>query len=205
MSFPKESAASMTEFTTTQPGLRVLVIGTSGSGKSTFAEKLAGEAGIAHLELDLINWRPGWYNRSAEEPEAFIADVDQATSQRDWVLAGNYSVTRPVVLPRVTHLVWMDLPLWLVMAQVIPRSIRRAAAKDRDVFDGCREDWPRLIRADHPIRWALTTHYSRRHKYVAAAEKITAQGGQVLRCTTRYEIDQARQSLVALTRVRSAA
>jgi adenylate kinase family enzyme len=95
----------MDEFNTTKPGLRVLVIGTSGSGKSTFAEKLAGEAGIAHLELDLINWRPGWYNRSAEEPEAFLADVDQATSQRDWVLAGNYSVTRPVVLPRVTHLV----------------------------------------------------------------------------------------------------
>ena len=58
----------MTEFNTTQPGLRVLVIGTSGSGKSTFAEKLAGEAGIAHLALDVINWRPGWYNRSAEEP-----------------------------------------------------------------------------------------------------------------------------------------
>jgi len=195
----------MTEFNTTQPGLRVLVIGTSGSGKSTFAEKLAGEAGIAHLELDLINWRPGWYDRSREETAAFLADVDHATAQRDWVLAGNYSVTRPVVLPRVTHLVWMDLPLWLVMAQLIPRSIRRAAAKDRDVFEGCREDWPRLIRADHPIRWALTTHYSRRHKYVAAAEKITAQGGQVLRCTTRYEIDQARQSLIALTRAVSAA
>jgi adenylate kinase family enzyme len=195
----------MTEFTTTQPGLRVLVIGTSGSGKSTFAEKLAGEAGIAHLELDVINWRPGWYDRSREETEAFLADVDLATSQRDWVLAGNYSVTRPVVLPRVTHLVWMDLPLWLVMAQVIPRSIRRAAAKDRDVFDGCREDWPRLIRADHPIRWALTTHHSRRPKYVAAAERILAQRGQVLRCTTRYEVDQARQSLVAFTRARSAA
>lgn len=195
----------MPEFTSNQPHLRVLVIGTSGSGKSTFAERLAREAGITHLELDLINWRPGWFDRSKEETEAFLADVDEATSQNDWVLAGNYSVTRPIVLPRVTHLVWMDLPLWLVMAQVIPRSIRRASSKDTDVFDGCREDWPRLIRADHPIRWALSTHHSRRPKYVAAAEKIQAQGGQIFRCTTRNDIDQAHQSLVALARSRSAA
>lgn len=195
----------MPEFTSNQPRLRVLVIGTSGSGKSTFAERLAREAGITHLELDLINWRPGWFDRSKEETEAFLADVDEATSQNDWVLAGNYSVTRPIVLPRVTHLVWMDLPLWLVMAQVIPRSIRRASSKDTDVFDGCREDWPRLIRADHPIRWALSTHHSRRPKYVAAAEKIQAQGGQIFRCTTRHDIDQAHQSLVALARSRSAA
>ncbi|MCA3695355.1 hypothetical protein [Aquidulcibacter sp.] len=195
----------MSKFKSNQLGLRVLVIGTSGSGKSTFAERLSRDAGIAHLELDLINWRPGWYDRSKEETDAFLADVDQATSQKDWVLAGNYSVTRPIVLPRVTHLVWMDLPLWLVMAQVIPRSIRRAASKDTDVFEGCREDWPRLIRADHPIRWALSTHHSRKHKYVAAADRIEAQGGQVLRCTTRYDIEQARQSLVALARSRSAA
>lgn len=202
--FSQVSLDPMSKSTPPLAGLRVLVIGTSGSGKSTFAEKLAGEAGIAHLELDLINWRPGWYDRSNEETEAFLADVDQATSQRDWVLAGNYSVTRPIVLPRVTHLVWLDLPLWLVMAQVIPRSIGRASM-DRDVFPGCREDWPRLIQADHPIRWALSTHHARKPKYVAVAEKIKAQGGQILRCTTRHDIDQARQFLVTLARSRSAA
>ncbi|MFN8732438.1 MAG: AAA family ATPase [Hyphomonadaceae bacterium] len=79
----------MTTPTYPLPGLRVLVIGTSGSGKSTFAERLAREAGIAHLELDQMNWRPGWYDRSTEEPEAFLADVAAATSASEWVLAGN--------------------------------------------------------------------------------------------------------------------
>lgn len=194
----------MTALTNPLTSLRVLAIGTSGSGKSTLAEKLAGEAVITHLELDLINWRPGWYDRSREETEAFWADVDQATSQRDWVLAGNYSVTRPIVLPCVTHLVRMDLPVWLVMAQVIPRSTGRAS-RDQDVIPGRREDWPSLIQADHPICWALSTHHAPKPKYVAVAKKIKAQGGKVLRCITRYEIDQARQSLAALTRDRSAA
>lgn len=62
------------------PALRVLVIGTSGAGKSTFAQALAARTGIAWHELDLINWRPGWYNRHTREPEAFLADVDAATA-----------------------------------------------------------------------------------------------------------------------------
>ncbi len=79
----------MTEFNTAQPALRVLVIGIGGSGKSTFPEKLAGEAGMAQAELGPINWRPGWNDRSREEIKSFFADVDQVTSQRGWVLAGN--------------------------------------------------------------------------------------------------------------------
>lgn len=190
--------------TSTRTGPRVLVIGTSGSGKSTFAERLAKAAGIAHLELDQMNWRPGWYDRSNEEPEAFLADVQAATSQDAWVLAGNYAVTRPIVLPRITHVVWLDLPLWLVMTQVIRRSVQRASSH-ADVLPGCREDWPRLLEAEHPIRWAWATHQARRPRYVEIGRQIRAQGGEVLRCTTRYEIDQAHQSLVALASSRSAA
>jgi adenylate kinase family enzyme len=36
-----------------------VVLGTSGSGKSTFAGRLAAATGIARIELDEINWRPG--------------------------------------------------------------------------------------------------------------------------------------------------
>ncbi|MFM1977413.1 MAG: hypothetical protein RL145_2259 [Pseudomonadota bacterium] len=194
----------MTSPTKPLDGIRVLVIGTSGSGKSTFAEKLAREAGIAHLELDQMNWRPGWYDRSNEEPEAFLADVKAATSQAAWALAGNYAITRPIVMPRITHLVWLDLPLWLVMAQVIRRSLQRASS-NADVFPGCRENWPRLLEAEHPIRWALSTHRSRRPRYLAISQQIQAQGAQVFCCTTRHDMDQAHQSLVALARSRSAA
>lgn len=195
---------NMTASTNPLPGLRVLVIGTSGSGKSTFAEKLAREAGITHLELDQMNWRPGWYDRSTEEPEAFLADVAAATSATDWVLAGNYAMTRPTVLPRLTHVVWLDLPLWRVMTQVIRRSFQRASS-GADVFPGCRENWPRLLEAEHPIRWALATHHARRPRYVALSEQIKAQGGIVLRCSNRRETEKALQSLASLAPSRSAA
>lgn len=59
-------------------GRRVLVIGTSGSGKSSFATRLAA-AGLAHLELVLINWPAGRHDRSLRKPAAVLADVDAAT------------------------------------------------------------------------------------------------------------------------------
>jgi adenylate kinase family enzyme len=184
--------------------MRVLVIGTSGSGKSTFANRLAQAAGLTHVELDVLNWRPGWYDRSIEEPDAFLADVKAASDARAWVMAGNYAITRPIVLPRVTHLVWLDLPLLQVMRQVVIRSLKRAAS-GRDVFPGCKENWGRLLDKEHPIRWALATHHSRRPRQQAVADLILAKGGEVLRCTNQTSCEAALQRLVDVACARSTA
>lgn len=170
------------------PALRVLVIGTSGSGKSTFAGRLAARTGIPHLELDLINWRPGWYDRHLEEPLAFMADVAAATVGMHWVIAGGYSMTRPLLLPRLTDIVWLDLPHWRVMVQVIRRSVLRAAS-GQDVFPGCREDWPRLLQRDHPIRYAWSTHRPRRVTFGKQVAAAAALGVRVHQCTNRRETD----------------
>lgn len=37
---------------------RVLVVGRSGSGKTTTARRIAGELGIPHIELDALHWGP---------------------------------------------------------------------------------------------------------------------------------------------------
>ncbi|HCU2021331.1 TPA: AAA family ATPase [Pseudomonas aeruginosa] len=40
--------------------LRVVVVGTSGAGKSTFSAALAARLGCTHVELDRLYWGPGW-------------------------------------------------------------------------------------------------------------------------------------------------
>jgi transcriptional regulator with AAA-type ATPase domain len=40
-------------------GMKVLVYGNSGSGKSTYARALAAQHGLAHLDLDSIFWEAG--------------------------------------------------------------------------------------------------------------------------------------------------
>ncbi|MCU0881651.1 MAG: hypothetical protein MUF14_03165 [Hyphomonadaceae bacterium] len=149
--------------------MRIAVIGTSGSGKSTFASRLAQARGVPFIELDLINWRPGWHDRAEREPEAFKADVAEALAQPEWTLAGNYGLVRDMIWAAATHVVWLDLPRPLVMRQVISRSFQRALS-GKDVFPGCREGWTRMLHREHPVRWAWDTYARRKESYGARFE-----------------------------------
>lgn len=166
--------------------MRVMVVGISGVGKSTFAARLAEAAGLQIVELDLLNWGPGWYSRTAEEPEAFMQSVDQATLGEDWIVAGGYSKVWPIVWTRAQHLVWLDLPRMAVMKQVIWRSVMRAAS-GKDVFPGCSEGFDRLFRADHPIRWAWDNHGRRRESIARAVADPAYAHLKVHRCRSRKD------------------
>ena len=45
------------------------------------------------IELDALNWKPGWVDSEEEE---LRAKVDAATLVPGWVLAGNYSKVRDI-------------------------------------------------------------------------------------------------------------
>ena len=42
------------------PHRRIAVVGTTSSGKSTLAEKLAQKIGADFIELDALHWEPNW-------------------------------------------------------------------------------------------------------------------------------------------------
>lgn len=176
--------------------MRVMVVGISGAGKSTFAERLADAAGLRLVELDLLNWGPDWYNRSVEEPMILRESTDLATQGDDWIVAGGYSQLWPIIWPRAEHIVWLDLPRTQVMRQVIPRSLARVAS-GTDVFPGCRENFFRLFSAEHPIRWAWNRHRSRRESIARALAEPVYAHLVVHRCHSRKDADATLTRLSA--------
>ena len=69
-------------------GRRIVVVGTTGSGKSTVARALARAGGLTYVELDAFNWRPGWVesdlveegdrpDRKAERGHRAVEGVDR--------------------------------------------------------------------------------------------------------------------------------
>ena len=147
-------------------GQRIAVVGTSGSGKTHVARALADRLGIPFICNDSIIWAANWQNvERAERCRRF----DLATNLPAWTLDGNFGSMADaedhLILSRADTLVWLDLPRREVFAQVIARTIRRAATREV-LWHGNRESWRQSFASrDSIILWSIRTYDRRRRQY----------------------------------------
>ena len=147
--------------------MRILVIGSSGSGKTTLGRRLAAALDLKQVELDAVNWLPGWRGLHQDDPEEFRRRAAIETADERWICDGNYSVLRQVLWPRATHAIWLDYARPVIMRRVIWRSISRAVS-GRELWNGNIEDWRKWTHASHPIRWSWDNWARVRSRYEAA-------------------------------------
>lgn len=167
---------------------RVAVVGTSGSGKTTTARRLAAKLGVAHIELDAIFHQPGW---NALPRDEFRARVAAAANAQGWVIDGNYSDVQDLVLGRADTTVWLDLPRSLVMRRVIARTLRRAITREV-LWNGNREPLTNLYRWNpekNIIRWAWTRHSTYAKKFSDAMQDPANGHVQFVRLRSQHEIN----------------
>jgi adenylate kinase family enzyme len=176
--------------------MRIVVIGTTGAGKTTLARRIAMQLALPHIELDAINWQPGWRDLTRHDPEVFVRRVGEAIAADAWVVDGNYQSVRDQVWRRATHLIWLDYERAVVMARVIRRSLLRATLRT-EMWAGNREQWRRLLRPSHPIRWAWTTWGWRRREIAERLARPEYAGLIVVRLRRPGDADRALAHLVA--------
>ena len=141
---------------------RVAVIGTSCSGKTTFARHLAHRLNRNHIELDALNWLPEWTQRPDDE---FRALVQTAVKSDEWIVDGNYSRVRDVVWPRATAVIWLDYSFPVVMYRALSRTFQRAVHK-QILYSGNRESLRKaFLSNDSILLWVLKTYRRRRREY----------------------------------------
>lgn len=140
---------------------RVVIIGTTGSGKSTVAERLAPLLGGTAIDLDALNWGPNW----TPAPLAILRERVEVVLDGDrWVVAGNYSALRDVVWSRADTLVWLDYPLPLIFWRLLRRTLRRILLRE-ELWGGNRETMRKQFASrDSLFLWAVKTHFRRRHE-----------------------------------------
>ena len=87
---------------------KVLVIGCSGAGKSTFARRLRDATGLPLYYLDMLWHRPDKTTVSREEFDASLAEI---LKKDRWIIDGNFSRTFETRLKECDTVFLFDLPL----------------------------------------------------------------------------------------------
>lgn len=115
-----------------------MIVGCSGSGKTTVGQHLASRLDLDFHELDFIAWDGDGSLRPYEtrlETAAGLADRD------GWVVEGIYLKWTAPLMERAHVIVWMDVPMRVALWRVFWRHVRAELRRDNQ-FPG----WLRLAR-----------------------------------------------------------
>lgn len=157
---------------------RVLVIGCGGSGKSTFATRLARHAGLDLIHLDALYWRAGWIESPKDE---WARTVDTLIARDRWVMDGNYGGTLEHRLAACDTVVFLDVLRRVCLVRVLKRRLQFLRSARPDMNSGCPErlSWGFLI-------W-IWTYRSRRRPAILA--RLAALGPEQRAVVLRSDAD----------------
>lgn len=143
--------------------MKINVIGTSASGKSTFSRQLARIVDVPYIEMDKIFWGPNWYCPSEEE---FLKNLQSKLAGENWVLDGNYESSTDIKWNNVDVVIWIDYSFSRTIYQSITRAINRVFSKQELWPDTGNIETPgRLFSKNSIILWAIKTYYPNKKKY----------------------------------------
>jgi adenylate kinase family enzyme len=97
---------------------KVLVIGSPGSGKSTFARKLQDITGLPLVYLDRLQWNA---DRTVVDRSVFLARLEEALQMDAWIIDGNYACTLEMRLQVCDTVFFLDFPVDLCLKGIEER------------------------------------------------------------------------------------
>ncbi len=120
---------------------RVLIIGSSGAGKSTFARRLRKATGLDLVHLDKLYWKPNWVETiDKNEWRKTLAEVLKV---KEWIVDGNYGSTMEMRIAACDTVILLEMPRTVCVYRILKRVAFYRKGKRPDMAEGCDErfDW----------------------------------------------------------------
>lgn len=115
---------------------KVLVIGSGGAGKSTFANRLGELLNIEVIHLDQFYWRPGWVETPKSE---WLETVERLVRRDSWIIDGNYSGSLEIRLAACDTVIFLDIARSVCVWRLLKRVVRYRKKSRPDMAEGCAE------------------------------------------------------------------
>jgi len=143
-------------------GNKIVVVGATGSGKTTFAKKLSQYINIKHYELDALFWKPGWVESGNEE---FRKKISEVTELSAWIIDGNYARNQDLTIGKTDTIIWLDRGKFRSVYRVLMRSLKRIIDK-KPLWDNNYESLRMLLSFKNSIVvYAYRSHKWKKMRY----------------------------------------
>lgn len=119
---------------------KIIVVGSGGAGKSTFATQLGAILDIEVVHLDKLYWKPNWVKTAEDE---WIQIIQNLLKGDSWIIDGNFGGTRAMRIQACDTVIWLDIPRRLCMYRILKRTVTYRGQRRPDMAEGCNErlDW----------------------------------------------------------------
>jgi adenylate kinase family enzyme len=116
--------------------MKVMVIGYSGSGKSTFAKRFSSLYDLPILHLDRVFFGPNWVERDKTVVET---EIRSFMKQDHWMIDGHYRHLAKERFQESTHIFIFDFNRFKCLYGAIIRRIKHHNKSRDSIADGCKE------------------------------------------------------------------
>ena len=121
-------------------GKKIVIVGVSASGKSTFAKKLSEKTHLPFFLMDAIMWNPGWKYIGDEET---VKKLEEISTGDEWLIEGYISKeARTFIFDRADTIIYLDYPPIVATIRYLKRWLKHRK-NPRPELEGCPEkfDW----------------------------------------------------------------
>jgi adenylate kinase family enzyme len=145
---------------------RIIVIGCTACGKTTFAASLADHLQVSHIEIDALYWLPGWKHVTEGELRSRINALMRSNG---WVLDGNYSKVRDISWGQAQAIVWLDYPFLTIFWRLLIRTLRRTLSHETLWGTNVESFWNqfKFWSGDSLFSWQIKSYRQHKRQYPA--------------------------------------
>lgn len=152
---------------------RILIYGVTGSGKTTFAQRLSEATRIPWHSVDDLTWNPGWQEVPVEEQRRRITAICEGDR---WILDTAYGKWLDLPLANVDVILALDYPRWFSLLRLTRRTLIRLV-DGKPICNGNQETLRIFFSRESILLWHFKSFSAKRRR----VETWVEEGRNVVR------------------------